>query len=174
MTYTLLRGADLLGRVEMRRVDQKFMSGLLIPRDAHVSLPGETQMRVSAPGQAPAVVVTVREEPEVMDAPSRRRTGEASSGALQPVTEDMKVEPRAQLRLLDDENEIHALSIGLHERRYLNDVPADVQLQMPVGSLRGRSYWEVDVFLEIEHGTSDLNDDRDDMVRDDEEDDITP
>jgi hypothetical protein len=145
MPYTLFRGNETLGRVEMHHLSAKGMSGYLVPRDGDVSLRSETQMHMLAFTHVPAKIVSMPEEPEVVDGPPHPSEGQ---GALTPPSDDMEVAPGDELRLLENDEAIRATSVWLREKRYLRGAPAELQLQLPAGALRGSSFWEVTVFLD--------------------------
>jgi hypothetical protein len=142
MTYTLLRGSRMLGRIEMRD-DAKALSGLLIPEVADADLRGEVQIHFMALGVAEAFVATMPMGPELPDGPAQSNR---SSGALEPVRDDQKVKPEDELHVYEDERDLAVRQIWLQETRYLHEVPDDARRQLPPGALRGNSYWGVTVF----------------------------
>src|SRR3954465_7718170 len=145
MPYTLFRGTEMLGRVEMDPGSAKGMSGYLIARDSNVALRSVTQMHMLAFAHVPAKIVAVPEEPPAIDDGPRPHE---SHVALSPATDDMEVAPEDELRVLDNDEPIRATSVWLHEKRYLRGVPAEGQLRLPAGAPRGSSFWEVTVFLD--------------------------
>jgi hypothetical protein len=147
VTYALLRGTDLLGRVETKDDDSISLMGILVPRDESVVLRSETQMHVATSPSSPDSVFSMPDEPELLDRPKPPSSTSGGSFALNPVTDDMTVAPKDELRLLKNDAAVPARSVWLHEKRYVDDVPADVQLRLPAGSLRGHSYWQVIAFL---------------------------
>lgn len=142
MTYTLLRGTRVLGRIEMRD-GTKAMSGILVPEAADADLRGEAQIHFMAFGVSEAFVATMPMEPELPDGPPR---SDRSSGALAPVTDGQKVMPEDELHIHEDERELGVRQIWLQETRYLHEVPDDMRRRLPPGALRGNSYWGVTVF----------------------------
>src|SRR3954469_6910274 len=100
MPYTLFRGTEMLGRVEMHHVSAKGMSGYLIARDSNVALRSVTQMHMLAFEHVPAKIIAVPEEPEAIGG-ARRSNG--SQGPLTPATDDMEVAPEDELRVLDND-----------------------------------------------------------------------
>lgn len=145
MAYTFFRGADLLGGIETVHESDKFVSGVLIPRDDNVTLGSEGQMHFPALDGAPANIARLLQEPELLDGPPR--AGQ-SGGALNPVTDDMLVAPKDELRVLEDDVPVPARDVSLQEKRYVDEIPPGEMQRVPAAAWRGRSYWEVTIFID--------------------------
>ena len=171
MTYSLYRGKDLLGRIVETNSDANGVSGVLVARDADVPLRSEIQIHVlpSTQGPAPAIV-SFPDEPDILDDPTRPTPARGSGGpgaigfnfgGAGPVPDEMRVKETEILRVFRDDTELSPQFVRLREDRYIQDMPADVQRTLPAGSIRGRSYWTVQVAFDGHRpdGRRDVDDD---------------
>jgi hypothetical protein len=171
MTYSLYRGKDLLGQIVEMNPDPNGISGVLVPKSADVPLQSEIQIHAPPSSERPTpVIVRFPDEPDILGDPNRptsaRRGGGPgligfNFGGSGPVPDEMRVKADEILRVFRDDAELSPQLVRLREDRYLQDVPADVQRTLPAGSLRGRSYWTVQVALEGHRpdGSRDVDDD---------------